>query len=212
MEDLVVFGIPQSNYVRSVRMACIEKGVPYTLEPCPPQSSAIKQYHPFGRVPAVRHGDFTLYENSAILHYIDDAFPGPRLTPADPRRRARMEQWISAINAYYDNAMVRRLLLQYIFPTGADGKPDRAVIDQAAADARHQIAVLDAAVADGPFLLGADIRLADLLLAPIMAYLAQTPEGKAMLATTKHIPRSGAAIQARKSFQETVPPPPPGRG
>src|SRR3954449_12565633 len=43
----------------------------------------------------------TVYETSAIVGYIDDAFDGPRLTPADPRQRARMNQWISAVNGYY---------------------------------------------------------------------------------------------------------------
>ena len=38
MADLILYGIPQSTYVRSACMACIEKGVPYTLEPVMPSS------------------------------------------------------------------------------------------------------------------------------------------------------------------------------
>ena len=53
------------------------------------------------RVPILRHGDFTVYETSAIVGYIDDAFDGNKLTPADPQKRARMNQWISAVNGYY---------------------------------------------------------------------------------------------------------------
>jgi glutathione S-transferase len=158
----------------------------------------------------MRHGDFTLYETSAIMRYIDEAFDGPRLVPADLRRRARMEQWISAINAYYDGAMVRRILLQYFFPPS--GTPDRAVIDKAAEEAKKQIAVLDAALAEGPFLLGAEISLADLLLCPILFYFFRTPEGEAMLASAKNIERAGAAIRARKSFIDTMPPPPKKQG
>jgi len=212
MADLILYGIPQSTYVRSARMALIEKGVPYTLEPVPPQGDAIKKLHPWGKVPAMRHGDFTLYETSAIMRYVDDAFDGPRLSPADPKGRARMEQWISAINCYFDPAMVRRIVVQYVFPSGADGKPDRAIIDKAAEDAKKQIALLDEAVAEGPYLLGANISLADLLLCPILFYFFRTPEGEAMLATTKNIKRSGEAIRARKSFIDTIPPPPPQRG
>jgi glutathione S-transferase len=209
MADLILYGIPQSTYVRSARMACIEKGVPYSLEMAPPHGDAINKLHPFGKVPAMRHGDFTLFETSAIMRYVDDAFDGPRLTPGDVRRRARMEQWISTINAYCDGSMIRRLVLQYAFPSGPDGKPDRAVIDKAAEEVKKEIALIDEAVAEGPFLLGADISLADLLLAPIMYYLSQTPEGGAILKTTRNIPRSGTAISARKSYQETMPPPPP---
>jgi len=209
MTDLILHGIPASTYVRSARMACIEKGVPYTLEPVMPKAN---ETHPFGKVPSMRHGDFTLYETSAIMHYVDEAFPGPRLTPADPRKRARMEQWISAINAYYDGAMIRRLVVQYAFPSGPGGQPDRVIIDKAAEEVRHQIAVLDAAYAEGPYLTGDDISLADLLIAPIMYYLARTPEGGDMLKSAKNIPRAGEAIRARKSYQDTIPPPPPKHG
>jgi glutathione S-transferase len=55
-------------------------------------------------VPILRHGDFTVYETGAIVGYVgyvDDAFGTSRLTPEDPQMRARMNQWISAINGYY---------------------------------------------------------------------------------------------------------------
>jgi glutathione S-transferase len=206
MAELVVYGIPQSTYVRSVRMACVEKGVPYTLDPQMPHSETIDKLHPYGKIPALRHGDFTLYETSAILRYIDEAFDGPPLAPKDAKGRARMEQWISTIQAYCDGPMIRRLVLQYFFPPG--GKQDRAVIEAAAKEAQKNIALIDAALSPGPYLLGADISLADLLLAPIMFYVAQVPEGQAALQACKNLPRTREAIRARKSFQETMPPMP----
>ena len=212
MADLVIYGIPQSTYVRSARMACIEKGVPYTLEPVMPSSDTIRKLHPFSRVPVMKHGDFTLYETSAIMRYVDEAFDGPPLVPKEPKRRALMEQWISTINCYFDGPMIRRLVLPYAFPSGPGGKADRAVIDKSVPEVRKQIQLIDEAVAEGPFLLGADLTLADLLLAPIMFYVSQTPEGGAMIKDARNIQRSGAAIGARKSYLETMPPPPPKHG
>ena len=210
MADLVIYGIPQSTYVRSARMACIEKGVPYTLEPAMPSSEIIRKLNPFAKMPVLKHGDFTLYETSAILRYVDEAFDGPALSPKEPQRRALMEQWISALNCYFDGPMIRRLVLQYAFPPA--GGPDRAVIDKAATEVRRLLQLVDEAVAEGPYLLGAQLTLPDLLLAPMMFYVAQTPEGGAMMKDTRNIPKSGAAIGARKSYQETMPPPPPKRG
>jgi len=46
-------------------------------------------------VPALQHGDFMLYETNAIAAYVDEVFPGAKLTPADPRKRARMNHTIS---------------------------------------------------------------------------------------------------------------------
>jgi glutathione S-transferase len=212
MTDVVIYGIPQSTYVRSARMACIEKGVPHTLEPHMPQSDAMRGLHPFGKVPAMRHGDFTLYETSAIMRYVDEAFDGPPLAPKEPRRRAQMEQWISSINCYFDGPMIRRLVIGYAFPQTPDGKPDRALIDAAAPEVGRQIKMIDAALAEGPFLFGAAPTLADLLLAPIMFYVSRTPEGEAMMKDAPNIQRAGAAMRSRKSFEETMPPPPPKRG
>jgi len=44
------------------------------------------------RVPTLVHGEFALSESSAIGEYVEDAFPGPALYPADPRRKARARQ------------------------------------------------------------------------------------------------------------------------
>lgn len=46
-----------------------------------------------GRVPMLEHGDFSLSESSAIVEYLDDAFPGtPRALPTSSRDRARARQ------------------------------------------------------------------------------------------------------------------------
>ena len=36
MTTLTIYGVPLSNYVRTVRMALEEKGIAYELKPCPP--------------------------------------------------------------------------------------------------------------------------------------------------------------------------------
>jgi glutathione S-transferase len=44
------------------------------------------------RVPTWVHDGFALSESSAICEYVDEMFPGTRLYPADPRRKARARQ------------------------------------------------------------------------------------------------------------------------
>ncbi len=100
MPDPIVYGFPRSTYVNIVRLVLTHKEVPYVfhdLEPVmgKPEHLAL---HPFNRVPILRHGDFTVYETSAIASYIDEAFEGPRLTPQDVCERARMNQWIGSAN------------------------------------------------------------------------------------------------------------------
>ena len=51
MPELEIIGAPQSNFVRTVRMACAEKSVPYTLNPAFPHSPDVDAIHPFGKIP-----------------------------------------------------------------------------------------------------------------------------------------------------------------
>ena len=87
MATLIIHGIPLSTYVRTCRMACMEKGVPYELDPVMPQSPEQLAMQPWGSVPAMTHGDVRMYESLAICNYIDSAFDGPPLQPADPGRQ-----------------------------------------------------------------------------------------------------------------------------
>lgn len=201
-----VLGDPRSSYVRSVRMALVEKGIAYALEPHAPHSEPINAVHPFGRVPAMRNGPLVLFEAGAIMRYVDEAFPGPALCPATAGERAQMEQWISAINCYTYDPMIRRYVLQYIFPKGADGKPDRGVIDTAMAEIRKQLGMFDGVYGSRNHLVGDRLTLADLLLAPILFYVQAMPEGKELLAPHGNVRRAYEAIATRDSFKATMPP------
>ena len=103
MSDVTLFGFPRSVYVQMAGIVLTHKEVPYTFHDLEIEMNTESHIalHPFERVPILRHGDFTVYETSAIVGYIDDAFDGSKLTPADPRQRARMNQWISSVNGYY---------------------------------------------------------------------------------------------------------------
>ena len=59
-----------------------------------------------GKVPVLADGDFVLYESSAIMEYLDEAYPaqGQRLYPGDPKRRAIQRRVILEINDYFETA------------------------------------------------------------------------------------------------------------
>ena len=202
---VALLGDPRSSYVRTARMGLAEKGVKYTLQPVAPHTPEIFAVHPFGRVPGFRDGRVMLFETSAILRYVDEAFPGPSLVPGTVRDRARCEQWVSAINAYIDGTMVRRYVLQYVFPKGTGGQPDRAVIDASVKEMAEQLAVLDRAYGGNDFLAGRVLSMADLFLAPILYYVEQFPEGKALLSKHRNVMRAQGVIRARDSFRDTAP-------
>ena len=203
---LTLLGDPRSTYTRTVRMALAEKGVAYTLQACAPHSPELLAVHPFGRIPALRDGDTGIWETTAILNYIEECFDtGTALRPGNIVDRTRALQWSSAINAYLYDTMVRRFVLQFIFPRGAGGQPDRAVIDAALADMPTQFAALEAAYARSPFLAGNSLSGADLLLAPILAYVQHMPEGGALMARYPGVVRAQDLMRQRPSFTSTQP-------
>jgi glutathione S-transferase len=202
-----ILGDYRSSYVRSARIAFEEKGIAYALEPTQPHSPEMLALNPFGKMPTMRCGELSLYETSAILRYLDEAFPGPALMPSAPVERAKAEQWISALNCYGYPAMVREYVLQYVFPSGPDGKPNRAAIDAALPRIRKVFAVLDAALGPRDFLVGDAPTLADIIMAPMVAYVGAMPEGKEMLASFPNLRRAIEKFTARASFIKASQPP-----
>jgi glutathione S-transferase len=210
MSKPIVYGPRYSTYTRAVIMALLEKRVDHAVvhvdmdeqEHKAPEHLA---RHPFGLLPAFQHGDFAIYETVPILNYIDDAFPGVRLAPADILRRTRAAQIMSVINSYGYRPMVWGIFVPRTFPQ--PGKPvDEKAIAEAVPKARQALqAIEDLMLNPDPFLVGRQISLADLLLVPIIHYFAGTPEGAKIL---PHYPKLMAwhtIIQSRPSVLETVP-------
>ena len=211
MPELQIIGVPQSNYVWVTRIACAEKGVPYTLVPAVPHTPEVDAIHPFGKIPVMRHGDVALCESRAICFYIDHAFAGPPLAPRDPVAGAEAEQWISLVNTTIDPLLVRQYLVAYFFPGTQDGEPNRAVIDAALPKMEAHFSVLDRAVAKTGHLVDETFTLADMNLLPILFYLDKLPESRRLLRRAANLDTYYRRHFERASLKETTPPPFPGR-
>jgi glutathione S-transferase len=205
MSELQILGAPASVYVWVVRMACAEKGVPYTLIPAMPHTPEIDAIHPFGKIPVMRHGAATLCESRAICLYIERTFEGPSLVPHDPLAAACVEQWISLLNTHIAPVCLLQYLVGYFFPSTADGAPDRAVIDAAVPAMRAQFAVLDDALARRGYLAGDAFTLADVNLLPFLHYLQKLPESGALLGQSRHLARYFERCSRRRGFMQTLP-------
>lgn len=206
MADLEIIGIPFSNYVRSVRMMCEEKGVPYTLNPLMPRSPEIMELHPAGQVPCMRHGDVALFESKAIASYIDRVFPGPKLIPEEPVAGAQVEQWVSYGNVKVDRWIMREFVVPSVFFDKSKG-PDTAKITAALPEIEKVCAALDKAVAKTGFLVGNGITYADCNVLPMLATLGNFPQGKDVLAKLPNLSAYIAKLVERPSYTKTAPPP-----
>lgn len=206
MSNLEIIGVPFSNYVRSVRMLCEEKGVPYTLNPARPQTAEVTAIHPAGQVPCMRHGDLVLFESQAIATYIDKSFPGARFIPDDAAGAARCVQWTSYTNVKVDRWIMREFVVPTVFADKVKG-PDMARINAALPEIEKCLAALEAGVARTGYLVGDGLTFADINVLPMLATFAAFPQGKEMLSRHPALSAYVAKLAARPSFTSTAPPP-----
>lgn len=209
MSDIVVYGVPGSPFMRAVQMGLEEKQVPYRVQAMNPGESKSEAYlekHPFGRIPAIEHDDFILYETQAILRYIDAEFPEPPLQPCDHRAAARMNQ-IIGINDWYFFPKVAAVIVfnRIVGPALLGLAPDEAAIEAAMPMARTCVAELDRLLGMQHFLTGDAVSIADLMLAAQIDFFAETPEGESLLSGTR-LKNWLARMNDRSSMQATLRP------
>ena len=204
MATLVIHGTPLSTYVRTCRMACMEKGVPYELDPLAPQSAEQKAMQPWGSVPAMTHGNIRMYESLAICNYIDHAFDGPPLQPVDPLANARCAQWTSVFIQYLYRPAIDIVLQRLVVPAQG-GEPDEALVASSVPKSDKALDALDGALDGEVHFAGDEASLADYMVLPVLHYLKMTAEGEILLAPRANLARWQAAIDERESAVATVP-------
>lgn len=206
MSEIVLFGAAPSTYTRTARLVAHEKGVKHELVTIELGTDEHLALHPFGKIPALTHGDLTLFETSAIARYLDEIGDGPSLVPSATRDRAAMEQWVSITNAYLYGDLIKSYLFPYLFPKTADGKPSRELIDTGLPALRRDLALLDEALAKSDWIAGKSLSVADLFLAPILFYVAMFPEGQETVGGLRNVQRFQSQMKERPSFLATMPP------
>jgi glutathione S-transferase len=201
-----VFGVPGSPYMRAVLMGLEEKGAAYELVALRAGESKQPEHparHPFGRVPAFEHDGFALYETQAILRYIDSAFPGAALQPSDQKQRARMDQLVGICDWYlFPQVGVTIAFQRIVKPLIMGGAPDEEIIAKAIPNAERCFAVI-AGFLRAPFLTGAQLSIADLMIACHMSMLVATPECRAIIARHPELRDWLTRMEARPSMQRT---------
>jgi len=88
---ITIIGSFVSPYVRKV-LACMNlKGLEYQVDPITPffGNDEFERLSPLRRIPVLIDGDFHASDSSVICAYLDEAYPGHPLLPADPKDRAR---------------------------------------------------------------------------------------------------------------------------
>ncbi len=206
---LQLVGYGPSVYTRIVKMALIEMELeadyietnPFAETPDP----LLARYTPFDRVPVLVHGDFQLTETAAILRYLDQLSAGPSLVPKDPKAAARLAQIIGIVDADVYWSMVRGVFSHGFYYAHLGLDPDPAKLAAGLEAAKPALGVLEDIAAEGLQLQGAGFSLADLQLAPMMAYFTKAPAGARLLKEYPTLSRWWDVAQTRPSLMATDP-------
>jgi glutathione S-transferase len=209
----VLFGAAYSVYTRIARLAFHEKGVDYDFREIDifaaggPSPDYLRR-HPFGRIPALSHDGFDLFETQAICRYVDEAFPGRPLQPSTARGRARVTQIIGLLDAYAYRPMVWDMFVERVRKPPQGQPSDEAKIASAVTASERCLAVLEGLMGEARWLTGEgdEPTLADLHAAPMLVYLAVAPEGAALLGRHRRMQSWLERMKARPSMLATPSP------
>jgi len=133
-----------------------------------PQYLAI---NPSGKIPTLVDGDFVLYESNAILLYLDAAYGGHALSSGSTQARSRVAQWLFWESAQWQpslSALLTELVAHRLFPQRIP-RP-RSPPDWRSATVQPLLRTLEADLSAKPFLIGAQVTLADFSVAGMTTY------------------------------------------
>jgi len=119
--------------------------------------------HPHGKVPAIRHGDTTVFESAAIVLYLTDAFPDAGLGPkiGDRTRGAYL-----TLLAYYAGVMEPAFLSKFMNTSVPRGAAGWVVVEEA-------MEFILKTLSQGPYILGEKFSGADVLYGTTFAMFTQ---------------------------------------
>jgi glutathione S-transferase len=164
-----IIGSYVSPYVRKVLACMALKGIDdYEIDPITPffGDDEFARLSPLRRIPVLIHGDLVLNDSTVICAWLDEAFPGHPLLPANSGDRARARWLEEYADTRMGDVFIWGLFYQKIVHPLVWGEPgDAARIEKTLAeDAPAVLAYLEAQVPAAGFLFG-EIGLADIAIA-----------------------------------------------
>jgi glutathione S-transferase len=180
MITIYVFGNapgPVRNITRDLRVlwALEESGLPYRLQRLDFAGGELKgrdytRVNPFGKIPSIDDGGFTLFESAAIVLYV--AEKAGRLLPTAREERTLAEQWTFAAVNTVEPPIVELFTIDALYsdqPWARGRRP--AVVEYV----KQRLATLNAEFAKRPYVLGDEFTAPDILMATVLR-MVQQPE------------------------------------
>lgn len=161
---LKIWGRDNSSNVRKVRWCAEELGLAYEHIPAggafgKTGDPAYRMMNPNGLVPCIEDDGLVMWESNAIVRYL--AAKHGKLWPSDPAKRAAGDKWMDWANSTFHPALRDAFLgLLRVAPE----KRDMAAIEASVQKSAQVLGIVDAALAEKPFLSGDEFAMGDIPL------------------------------------------------
>jgi len=207
--SLTLHGYWRSTTAYRVRIALAVKGVEYAqvthdLRKGAQRDAGYRALNPQGLVPALETEDAVLTQSPAILEWIDETYPDPRLLPADAKGRAIVRAMAATIACDIHPVNNLRILNALRTEFGADEAAVNRWIARWIGDGFAALETLITRYGDG-FAFGATPTIADCHLVPqvysaerFAVDLASYPKLKAAAVNAHALPAFAAAHPDRQ--------------
>ena len=166
------------------------------------RSAAFMSLNPNGRVPVITDGALTLFESVPIALYVAKAYAPTTLYASDVADEARILQWSVWAMTELERQIERASLHVTWLPENAR-RPAEA--EAAAAEIERCLAMLDAALADGGYLVAGRFTVADVVVTEVLTNIvhAGVPLTRAPR-VADYVRRNLARSAAQRSFAGDV--------
>jgi glutathione S-transferase len=201
-----VYGHPASTCTRKVLTTLAEKNHPFefvTIDIMKGQGHAPEHLarQPWGQVPVLEEDDgWQMIESRAIIRHLDATLPGTSLTPANPRDRAKMDQWISIEQSNFTPGAMK-IIGQLLFAKWRGQESQMSIVEEGRVAVRKAVAVMERELHGREYLAGTSFSLADLGFMPYIEYLFMAGEG-ALITDTPNTASWWTRVSERPSWQK----------
>ena len=154
---LKLCGFAVSNYYNKVKLALLEKGVPFEeVLVWADRAPALMEKSLLGKIPYVETEHGPLFESQVIVDYLEAAYPEVALLPADPYAAAKVRELITFMELHLE-LVARELYGEAFFGGKASDETKERVRKLLMRNAK----AFGKLAKFGPFIAGAEFTLAD---------------------------------------------------
>ncbi|XP_057429898.1 glutathione S-transferase F9-like [Lotus japonicus] len=200
-----IFASPKRVLVCLIEKAVQFETVPLDLFKGENKEPEYLKLQPFGKLPVIQDGDYTLYESRAIIRYYAEKYrnQGTELLGKTVEERGLVEQWLE-VEAHNFHPPVLDLVLQVLFAPLRGLPSDQKLIEESDEKVQKVLDIYEDRLSKSKYLAGDFFSLADLSHLPFGHYLVnQTGRGN-FVRERKHVSAWWDDISSRPSWQKVL--------